>query len=178
MSEHGAAPAELLVLLQSSLERPRAQSRASSPPCMFLMSRCSMTSGAGARSSRLRLYRLTAGVRPCGEVLMSTWPEPALYSCGRGLLYSPCPTCCTYLCHIASLGFTHSVVYRCVRNSVSRRICRLKGAPPLVGILPRSLSDRKRPIDPGKDSPFAVQRQRQRRPTPALAKTQKECVAR
>ena len=52
MSEHGAAPAELLVLLQSSLERPRAQSRASSPPCMFLMSRCSMTSGAGARSSR------------------------------------------------------------------------------------------------------------------------------
>ena len=27
MSEHGAAPAELLVLLQSSLERPRAHSR-------------------------------------------------------------------------------------------------------------------------------------------------------
>ena len=52
MSEHGAAPAELLVLLQSSLERPRAQSRASSPPCMFLMSRCSMTKRCRSRGSR------------------------------------------------------------------------------------------------------------------------------
>ena len=58
MSEYGAAPAELLVLLQSSLARPGAQSRASSPPCMFLISRCSMSSSAGATSSHCGLTDL------------------------------------------------------------------------------------------------------------------------
>ena len=58
MSEYGAAPAELLVLLQSSLARPGAQSRASSPPCMFLISRCSMSGSAGATCSHCGLTDL------------------------------------------------------------------------------------------------------------------------
>ena len=55
MSEHGAAPAELLALLQSLLERPRAYTRvAPLHACFWPFSVFSDEAVPGARGSYLR----------------------------------------------------------------------------------------------------------------------------